>query len=327
MRVAIIGAGLAGLACAERLTAAGHRVALFDKGSRPGGRMSVRRLATVLGDARFDHGAQYFTARDAGFRARVDEWGRAGLAAPWPAAGPDAWVGTPGMDAPVRDLAGRHDVLWSARVDAALSDAGGWRLGGEGVPGERFDAALAALPAEQAAALLAPAAPEMAARAAATPSQPCWTVMAAFAERLPVGADVLREEGVIGWAARNSAKPGRSGPEGWVVQAGPEWSRRHLEDNPDAVTAALLRALAERAGAALPAPLATAAHRWRYARSGQAGEGALWNASLGLGACGDWLLGPRIESAWLSGQALAEAVIDTAGGAEPDQAARESRVS
>ena len=29
--------------------------------------------------------------------------------------------------------------------------------------------------------------------------------------------------GDIAWAARNSAKPGRSGPEAWVVQAGPDW--------------------------------------------------------------------------------------------------------
>ena len=324
MRVAIIGAGLAGLTCAERLTAAGHHVALFDKGNRPGGRMSVRRLRTAQGDAGFDHGAQYFTARDAGFKAQAERWHRAGLAAPWPAAGPDAWVGTPGMDAPVRDLAGRHDVRWSARVDAVLSDAGGWRLSGEGVPGERFDAALAAIPAEQAARLLDPVAPAMAARAAATPSQPCWTVMAAFAERLPLDADILREGGSVGWAARNSAKPDRTGPEAWVVQADPDWSRRHLEDDPASVTTKLLLALSERAGAALPAPLAAAAHRWRYARSGIAGDGRLWDPGLGLGACGDWLLGPRIESAWLSGRALAEAVVV---GAEPGQAARGSRAS
>ena len=317
MKVAIIGAGLAGLACAERLADAGHRVALFDKGNRPGGRMSARRLPTAGGDAGFDHGAQYFTARDPGFQARVEAWRQGGLAAPWPAAGPDAWVGTPAMDAPVRDLAGRHEIRWSARVASLSGEVGGWRLDGDGVADERFDAVLAALPAEQAAALLAPAAPAMAARAAATPSQPCWTVMAAFAERLPISADILREEGIIGWAARNSAKPGRSGPEAWVVQAGPDWSRRHLENDPASVTAALLRALSERAGAALPAPLAAAAHRWRYARSGSAGAAQLWDPGLGLGACGDWLLGPRVECAWLSGRALAEAIIGTAEGAGP----------
>ena len=51
-----------------------------------------------------------------------------------------------------------------------------------------------------------------AARAAAIQSDPCWTVMAGFAGRLPIDADVLRRDGDVAWAARNSSKPGRSGP-------------------------------------------------------------------------------------------------------------------
>jgi predicted NAD/FAD-dependent oxidoreductase len=62
MDFAIIGAGMAGLACADALKEAGHNVALFDKGRGPGGRMSTRRMETPLGEVAFDHGAQYFTA-------------------------------------------------------------------------------------------------------------------------------------------------------------------------------------------------------------------------------------------------------------------------
>ncbi len=309
MRVAIVGAGLAGLSCGQGLKAAGCEVALFDKGRAAGGRMSVRRMATAEGDAAFDHGAQYFTARDPGFQRRVREWQREGLAAPWPAAGPDAWVGTPGMNAPVKRMAAGLDVWWRAPVDAILRQGGEWRLRGEGVDEAGHQAVLVAVPAEQAVPLVRPWDAAMAGCAAATPAQPCWTVMAAFAERLPTGADILREQGAIGWAARNSAKPGRSGPESWVIQAGPSWSREHLEDEPGAVIAALTAAFAARLGGALPGTLALAAHRWRYSRSGHAGRGMMWNPALRLGLCGDWLLGPRVECAWLSGMALAQAVI------------------
>ena len=308
MRVAIVGAGLAGLSCAQRLKQAGCEVRLFDKGRAAGGRMSVRRMTTAEGDATFDHGAQYITARDPAFRREVQAWREQGLAAPWPAAGPEAWVGTPGMNAPVKRMAAGQDVTWRAAVGALAREDGGWRLHGEGVEGAAHDAVLLAIPAEQAGPLLRPWNAGMAACAAATPAQPCWTAMAAFAERLPVAADVLREQGAIGWAARNSAKPGRSGPESWVIQAGPPWSAEHLEDPADAVAAALLAAFADRIGSMLPQPLALAAHRWRYARSGQAGPGMMWNRSLRLGMCGDWLLGPRVECAWLSGIALAQAV-------------------
>ena len=219
MNIAIVGAGIAGLTCADALRDAGHAVTLFDKGRAPGGRMSTRRIDTADGSAQFDHGAQYFTVRDPAFRACVDRWQQAGLAAPWPAAGADAWVGIPAMTAPARAMAPHHDIRFPVEITALHHDGQAWQLEGAG-----FDTVLLALPAENAARLLPPDHP-FATLAAATPSAPCWTVMAAFAERL-AAPDILRGYGPIGWAARNSAKPGRHGPESWVVQAGPEWSPR-----------------------------------------------------------------------------------------------------
>ena len=42
-RVAVVGAGIAGLAAARRLAAAGVEVTVFDKARRPGGRLATRR--------------------------------------------------------------------------------------------------------------------------------------------------------------------------------------------------------------------------------------------------------------------------------------------
>jgi renalase len=39
----------------------------------------------------------------------------------------------------------------------------------------------------------------------------------------------------------------------------------------------------------------------------------LWNRDIGLGVCGDWLLGPRVECAWLSGRQLAKKLVEAAG--------------
>ncbi len=304
MTIAIIGAGMAGLACAEALTSRGHSVRLFDKGRGPGGRMSTRRVMTEAGEATFDHGAQYFTARDPAFAAIVAGWEAQSVARRWPAAGDDAWVGTPGMNAPIKAMAAEHIIAWGARVDAIHRDDSGWMLVTETASLGPFEAVMLAIPAEQVPALIADHAPDFAALASATPAAPCWTVMLAFEARLPATADIIRDAGPIGWAARNSAKPGRTGPESWVVQGSPDWSTTHLEDAGDAVIAALTAALEEALGQPLPTPLSATAHRWRYARSGKAGTPALWNPALKLGVCGDWLLGPRVECAWLSGTAL-----------------------
>ena len=154
-----------------------------------------------------------------------------------------------------------------------LRDGDGWQLDGEGAPDRRFDA-----------------------------------VMAAFEQRLPSEQDSIRHHGAIGWAARNNAKPGRGSAECWVVQASPDWSRTHLEDEATAVETALLDQLANAIGAPLPPRLAISAHRWRFARSGAAGKEVLWDAQQRIGVCGDWLIGPRVEAAYLSGRILAETV-------------------
>jgi predicted NAD/FAD-dependent oxidoreductase len=270
--------------------------------------MATRRITTAAGEAMFDHGAQYFTARDPAFQAQVAAWAADGMVARWPAAGADAWVGVPGMNAPVKALARGLDVQWGARVDALRRADGVWRLAGDGFDAGPFDAVLLAVPAENAAPLLQPWQADMAARAVTTPALPCWTVMAAFGGRVDFAADILREQGAVGWAARNSAKPGRTGPEAWVIQAGPDWSAAHLEETPDVVLPQLLGAFAACVGGGLPDLVAGVAHRWRYARSGAAGNGMLWDEGLRLGVCGDWLLGPRVELAWVSGTLLAGVV-------------------
>ncbi|QFI64873.1 FAD-dependent oxidoreductase [Qipengyuania flava] len=308
MQIAIVGAGMAGLSCATRLAALGHEVALFDKGRGPGGRMATRRVEAGGTLLRFDHGAQYFTARDPRFVEQVARWEREGVVARWDAAGEDAWVGTPAMNAPIKAMAGRHDVQFGTRIEQLLRDGDGWQLDGEGAPDRRFDAVVVALPAEQAGPLLQQHASAMGDLADTTRSAPCWTIMAAFEQRLPSEQDSIRHHGAIGWAARNNAKPGRGSAECWVVQASPDWSREHLEDEATAVETALLDQLADAIGGPLPPRLAISAHRWRFARSDSAGEEALWDAQQRIGVCGDWLLGPRVEAAYLSGLILAETV-------------------
>jgi predicted NAD/FAD-dependent oxidoreductase len=310
MRIGIVGAGVAGLACAEGLARRGHEIVILDKGRGPGGRMSTRRLATPAGEATFDHGAQYFTVRDPGFRARVEDWLAKGCVAPWVAAGADAYVGVPGMNAPIRTMAEPFAVQWGVRVIALSPIAEGWSLVTQAGPAVAVDAVVVALPAEQAVDLIGPVRGTLAPLNAAPQTAPCWTLMLAFADTLPTPLNCLRggDADALGWAARNRSKPGRSGPEAWVVQAGPDWSRQYLEADANWVAGALSDALSARLGVNLPPPIALSTHRWRYARSGVEGSGALWDADRRLGLCGDWLLGARVEAAWMSGSQLAERI-------------------
>lgn len=298
---------MAGLSGATALKRSGHDVVVFDKGRGPGGRMATRRLATPSGEVAFDHGAQYLTARDPAFVDQVEQWARSGHVACWPAAGADAWVGTPAMNAPIRALAEGIDVRWNTRIDA-LDHDGSWHLRGDRLDAGPFDAAIIAVPAEQVGPLIEAHDAATAALARATVSAPCWTMMAAFESRVPIDRDRLVHIGSLASAVRNSAKPGRTGPEAWVLQADADWSRAHLEDDLDDVESAILNMFSAEVGVELPATVATSVHRWRYAKSGAAAAGALWFADRKFGVCGDWLLGPRIEAAWLSGRKLGDII-------------------
>ena len=300
-KIGIIGAGIAGLSCADELVALGHSVQLFDKGHGPGGRMSTRRLETSMGDVHFDHGAQYFTVRDSAFHDVVKKWEANGVVKGWPLIAPDAWVGSPSMNAVIREMVSQPDVMFGALVKSISKSDEGWLVATpEGLHGP-YDSIIMAIPSEQAAPLLALHDLTFAQKAMHARSQPCWTVMLAFAEPLSMRDDILKDLGIISWAARNSAKPGRTGPEAWVVQASGQWSAAHVEDDREDVLATISRQFEEAIGEPLPALLGSDVHRWRFALSAGLGLGALWNEKLALGVCGDWLVGPRVECAWQSG--------------------------
>lgn len=305
-RVAVVGAGISGLSCARVLAESGCEVTVFDKGRKAGGRVSTRSTVIDGTTYAFDYGAQYFTARHPDFRVLVEQWEQKGIASRWSLAGPDAWVGVPGMATVVETLAEGLDVRWAVNASAVTRQDAGWVVhGGDGL---LFDTLVLAMPAEQAAVLAATHDFVLARRAATSRSEPCWTLMLALSEILPASHDIITDDPDIPWVARNSAKPGRPESEAWVIQASANWSAAHLECPAKEVADILTGKFADLLGASV-APVFARAHRWRYALSQAGNDGLYWNGTLDLGACGDWLLAPRIESAWISGKMLAQRVL------------------
>ncbi|MEB1609880.1 FAD-dependent oxidoreductase [Xanthomonas campestris pv. campestris] len=318
--VAVIGAGLAGLACAQRLQASGLAVTLFEQGDVPGGRMR-----SCGGDGwQCDHGAQYFTARDRAFAAVVEAWIARGVAAVWPArvaswdgadmrashGGLTRFVGVPDMAAPARALAAALNVRLGSSVRSLQREGDTWQLEVAEDATTRsccFDTVLLAVPAPLAAALLADIAPTLATLAANARMQPAWAVVARFDMPVDPGYDALFvNTGPLRWAARNSSKPGREGVETWLLHANAAWSQAHLGATPATVIASVLPALA---ALGLPTPQSCDAYRWTVASTDPALQiGCAWEARLGLGICGDWLAGGKVEGAWQSGVALARRV-------------------
>lgn len=333
--IAIIGAGMAGLSCAQFLAQAGYCVHVFDKSRGPSGRMSTRRSSDTDQNWQCDHGAQYFTARDTDFRAQVQAWQQAGAAAPWLArigaldgkrfANQDStlerFVGTPRMTSPaahlVRCMAEMPNPVrfqWQTTIQPLQTtavDEAGWSLHSpeHGTEAQRYQTVLLAVPAPQAAPLTEVVAPEATNLSRSTRMRACWSVMVRCSEPVAMAMDgCFVDHGPLHWMARDSSKPGRSGPETWLLHATHAWSEEHVEDDAQSVTTALLQAFAK-LGGPNPASLQATAHRWRYADTANPlNMGSWWNPAAGLGMCGDWLHSGTVEGAWLSGHSLARHV-------------------
>jgi predicted NAD/FAD-dependent oxidoreductase len=322
LRVAVVGAGLSGLACARILADHGHRVRVFDKARGPGGRMSTRRA----GGWQFDHGAQYFTVRDPRFEGWVDSWRRDGLVSTWSGRiavvdggrvrskedHTERLVAVPGMNAICGLLAEGLDLSFNTRIDGLERVAHQWHLNlGDGPDAGGFDVVVVSAPAPQAAVLLRSVAPELAARAAAVEMAPCWSVMAAFARPLDCGFDgAFVDHSALSWIARNASKPGRPDGETWVLHGSPAWSLEHLGLDGEEAAARLLQAFRNAIGGLDIDPIHLEAHRWRFALPVEPlDDSYLIDLEIGAVACGDWCSGPRVEGAFLSGFATADRVL------------------
>ena len=297
---------MAGIGAARALADAGWRVVVFEKSRGWGGRCATKRWEGHL----VDHGAQYFTMRDADFSLAA----RA-------TCGPDLLeIEAPIVDEIGRELRGGGCFFHSqgnSRLVRALAEGLDVRTGltieaveGRCVGGQEFDVILSTAPWPQTAKLAGVA-------VSLNPYAPCLALLllysgewvGATAERYAISD---RSGHALAWSACENHKPGRvgSGFTVMVVHAAEGFSRARLEDEP-ANWAAELRGLTEaRWGIPAAAFRTMHPHRWRYARVAEKIE--IPPLPEGWFFAGDLLAESRVEGAWLAGRGAARRILSGA---------------
>lgn len=318
--VAIIGAGVTGLSCAQRLHQAGYQVTLFDKARGVGGRVSTRRTESTS----FDHGAQYFTARDAAFCTAVEHWQQQGVVSRWDeplmayqagqwstVADVPRYVGVPRMNAIARQLCADLPCELSHRVVGLQHDGRQWQLQFEGDLAPRMaDHVVLAIPAPQVLALLAESHPFYAI-AQSIRMQPTWAVMLelAHAVDVPYAGAFINDQACLSWIAQNHRKPARTPVPTWVLHSAPAWASQHADAEPSWVATQMIAEFEQVLGQPVHIKQQMV-HRWLYALAEQPlMQQSLYDAHLRLGIAGDWLCGSRVEGAWCSGQHVAQSIM------------------
>lgn len=339
-RIAIIGAGTAGLAVAYGLRTHRGTRTVFEKSRGYGGRAATRGR----GGMRYDHGAPFFGAPSARVKrvvtahlptAQLLEVGRP--------------VGAFGADGPVDEPVSEflHEQKWTyrqgmstlgkllargsgaevrhttriTRLDQRADDA--WRLWDkEGTRYGPYEAVVLTPPAPQAARIL---------DASSLPDTPFGTLHRAlgavryvsqFAYVFAFDRTVARpgevcglvsvdDEQMLSWIGFEHDKRGRvpAGHSLLVVHTAPAWTRERVDRDPEQFEEAVRHRTASVLGATLDDPLWTDTQRWRYARPQATLDEA---ARTTAAANGLYVVGDCVTERGTVGEAL-DAGLETAG--------------
>ena len=323
-RIAIIGAGISGLALAERLVQVAD-VTIFEKARGVGGRMSTRYAEPFY----FDHGAQFFTARTPDFQNFLAAYMEAGTVAEWNGKvvtlgarqkeTKRLWfephlVASPHMNSLCKALSVERDVRTGCEV-APLDEAdrAGWKLHDkDGHDLGLFDWVISTAPPAQTVRLLGRHMPD------SNPLQTrimqgCYALMIGFHrpwDRQWIAASV--QDNLIGWISVNSSKPARN-PElsCLVVHSSHEWAEAHIDDDMNEAQAYLLQQFTEVTGIDSAEADYITTHRWRYATTAQSEQIDCYiDRQRRIAATGDWCVASRIEDAWLQARRLATMIVE-----------------
>ena len=316
--VVVVGAGLAGLAAAAHLEAAGRRVVVLDKGRSVGGRLATRRV----GGAVLDHGAQFFTVRSPTFRTEVDGWLRAGVVHEWCRGFDEVGDGHPryaaagGLNRVAKHLAAPlADVRTGVQVTGVAPDDGGWRIVAPGLD-VVTEAVVLTAPVPQSLALLDAGGSDLRADVEAGLRAirylPTIALLLVLDRPPAVPAPGARKpaDGPFDIVVDNVAK-GASGTPALTLHLRADLSAARYDEADESLLADLLpQATAWTGGATVTE---AAVKRWRYATPVETWPEPACVAATSGGSrvllAGDAFAGPRIEGAWRSGLAAATALL------------------
>ena len=318
----VVGGGICGVACAAALWSSGVDVAIHERARSLGGRMASRTLrdtGTAFDGRPVDIGASYFTAADPGFATVVDRLVDRGDVREWTdafhVAGPDGIQGV--RSGPMRYAAPRglrsvvealRDevpgvlVRLDTRVAEVVVDGDG---DGLGVDGESVDAVALCLPEPQARRVI----PDLPVPRVAW--EPVIAVTCVFERRTWIELDgvFVNDDAVLTWIADDGSRRGDGAPV-LVAHVHPVLAARHLDRPADVIPMAV--AAIQRLLRIESYPEWVDAHRWTFAKPLSGVDEPFWlpeDSSVGM--AGDvWSGGPRVEAAWLSGQALGRALAE-----------------
>ena len=322
MNIAIIGAGISGLTCANALSQH-HKVKVFEKARGVSGRLSTRRSK----DLRIDHGAQFIRAKSDIFKVFINQLIDNQIISIWDARYKEIeygvssnidsfnqknYVGIPGMNQVGKFIAQDLDVVVNTRIKEIISKNNSHVLIAEnGDVFENFDHVILAIPSDQLIELL-PKEVSFLNDIYNYKMRACATLMINDDNLPDLGFDACKVKGHdISWLSVNSSKPQRDNSTSIVIHSSHLWADQHAFDNKNWMISHLLKQSKDLFEYDFSSSKHINLHVWLYSNIGKANNAVYYlDRNTNISACGDWCLRGNIESAYLSGYNLANAILE-----------------
>jgi renalase len=330
--IAVIGAGIAGLTCARRLQQAGKRVVLIDKSRGLGGRLATRRLAGTHAD----HGVCYLQPKGDLFRQWIEELVDVGILRVWsegihrlsaegvlqpPTKFAPCYAAPMGATSISKYLGGDLEIIGDKLITAISPLDNAWRLSSSDPQWSlTAEQVVVATPPAQALAIVGETIdPHCFQQISSVNFTRSIVAIAVYPATEQNAAAALPWQGIqsidhpiVAWIGLDSSKQIEPKQPVLVVQSSVAFAEAHF-DAPDlAVIGQKLLDVVAPLTPGLNAPALVQVHRWGYAfaRNPLPDRFLMAQTRSPLYFCGDWCGGNRAESAYLSGVALANQILN-----------------
>ena len=135
------------------------------------------------------------------------------------------------------------------------------------------------------------------------------TVMISLSKKINSVSSYFFDDPILGWAANeNSKKRFKTNKNLWTLQSTYKWANNHINNNKtnkNKNSQILIKKFFNILKTQNIKPKDIINHGWKYSSNSKPPKiNSYWNSLLKIGACGDWFVGPRLESGWISAMDL-----------------------
>lgn len=267
----VIGSGISGSTIANLLNKK-YSVDLYDKARGPGGRSSFKRLKDKIG---FDHGTQYISPKSEKFKRFVNQLIKKKFLKKW--GGRHLFLNTQKKEDK------KHIKIIGAKGNNDISKYLLKKLTKKIIQHSflkqkiKMDSNI--------------------------------TVMISLNKKINTVSSYFFNDPILGWAANENTKNRfKTNKNLWTLQSTYKWANKHINNNrinKNKNSQILIKKFFNLLKIKDIKPEDIINHGWKYSSNAKPPKiNSYWNSSLKIGACGDWFVGPRLESGWISAMDL-----------------------